>query len=92
MQRFVNDFFALILIMKYCKTIDNIYFTELQLSSLGFIQASNPAKKLLEEKDRKKFFQKYSSVSQELEKCLDCLLLISDSVTALGDEDTLGKF
>lgn len=36
MQRFVNDFFALILIMKYCKTIDNIYFTELQLSSLGF--------------------------------------------------------
>ena len=31
-------------------------------------------------------------MSQELEKCLDCLLLISDSVTALGEEDTLGKF
>ncbi|KAL9959501.1 hypothetical protein ACROYT_G032828 [Oculina patagonica] len=53
-------------------------------------KSSDPAKKLLEEKDRKKFFQKYSSVSQELEKCLDCLLLISDSVTALGEEDTLG--
>ena len=58
--------------------------------SLCLLQASNPAKTLLEEKDRKKFFQKYSSVSQELEKCLDCLLLISDSVTALGEEDTLG--
>lgn len=53
-------------------------------------KASTPAKELLEQKDRKKFFQKYSSVSQELEKCLDCLLLISDSVTALGEEDTLG--
>ena len=31
-------------------------------------------------------------MSQELEKCLDCLLLISDSVTALGEEDTLGMF
>ena len=30
-------------------------------------------------------------MSQELEKCLDCLLLISDSVTALGEEDTLGN-
>ena len=30
-------------------------------------------------------------MSQELEKCLDYLLLISDSVTALGEEDTLGK-
>lgn len=59
---------------------------------LCFTQASSPAKTLLEEKDRKKFFQKYSSVSQELEKCLDCLLLISDSVTALGEEDTLGMF
>ena len=54
-------------------------------------KASSPAKELLQEKDRRKFFQKYSSVSQELEKCLDCLLLISDSVTALGEEDTLGK-
>lgn len=51
-------------------------------------EASTPAKKLLKEKDRKTFFQKYSSVSQELEKCLDCLLLMSDSMTALGEEDT----
>lgn len=58
---------------------------------LFYFKASSPAKELLQEKDRRKFFQKYSSVSQELEKCLDCLLLISDSVTALGEEDTLGK-
>ncbi|XP_074608990.1 uncharacterized protein LOC141863372 isoform X2 [Acropora palmata] len=51
-------------------------------------KASAPAKDLLEEKDRKKFFQKYSSVSQELEKCLDCLLLMSDSMIALGEEQT----
>ena len=54
-------------------------------------KASSPAKELLKEKDRKRFFQKYSSVSQELEKCLDCLLLISDSVTAFEEEDILGN-
>lgn len=64
---------------------------EISFYSCLHAQASDPAKELLEEKDRRKFFQKYSSVSQELEKCLDCLLLISDSVTALGEEDTLGK-
>lgn len=57
---------------------------------LFLLKASAPAKELLEEKDRKKFFQKYSSVSQELEKCLDCLLLMSDSMIALGEEDTQG--
>ena len=57
---------------------------------LFLLKASAPAKDLLEERDRKKFFQKYSSVSQELEKCLDCLLLMSDSMIALGEEQTPG--
>ena len=68
----------------------NFISDHLLMISYVLSKASTPAKKLLKEKDRKTFFQKYSSVSQELEKCLDCLLLMSDSMTALGEEDTQG--
>lgn len=54
-------------------------------------KAAGPAKELLKENDRKKFFNKYSTVSQELEKCLDCLLLVSDSLLALEEEDLLAS-
>ena len=43
------------------------------------------ANSLLSEGNKTKFFQKYRAVSQELEKCLDDLLLISDAISSLED-------
>ena len=58
-----------------------------------FLQVTDPATELLQETERTKFFSKYSSVSQELEKCLDILLLISDSITSLAaDEELEGSY
>ena len=50
------------------------------------------ANSLLTESNKTKFFQKYRAVSQELEKCLDDLLLISDAISSLedGDEEDSG--
>ncbi|KAK3753984.1 hypothetical protein QZH41_009259 [Actinostola sp. cb2023] len=57
-----------------------------QVLSTTVSNATNPAVELLNLKDRKKFFQKYSLVSQDLEKCLDFLLVLSDSVDAQGED------
>jgi hypothetical protein len=45
------------------------------------------ANSLLTEGNKTKFFQKYRAVSQELEKCLDDLLLISAAISSLEDEE-----
>lgn len=45
------------------------------------------ASSLLKESNKTKFFQKYRAVSQELEKCLDDLLVISATVSSLEDEE-----
>ncbi|CAB4016127.1 E3 ubiquitin- ligase NEDD4-like [Paramuricea clavata] len=45
------------------------------------------ANSLLTEGNKTKFFQKYRAVSQELEKCLDDLLLISATISSLEDEE-----
>ncbi|XP_032232054.2 uncharacterized protein LOC5507515 isoform X2 [Nematostella vectensis] len=53
--------------------------------------ATKPARDLLVQRDRKKFFAKYSTVSQDLEKCLDFLLLLSDSVSSTNEEEQSGS-
>ena len=45
------------------------------------------ANSLLTESNKSKFFQKYRAVSQELEKCLDDLLLISATISSLEEEE-----
>ena len=40
---------------------------------------------LLAEKNKTKFFQKYRAVSQQLEKCLDDMLLVSATISSLED-------
>ncbi|XP_028407927.1 uncharacterized protein LOC114530556 isoform X2 [Dendronephthya gigantea] len=45
------------------------------------------ANSLLTECNKTKFFQKYRAVSQELEKCLDDLLLISATISSLEEDD-----
>lgn len=42
---------------------------------------------LIAEMNKTKFFHKYRAVSQELEKCLDDLLLISDTISSLEDDE-----
>ena len=42
---------------------------------------------LIAETNKTKFFHKYRAVSQELEKCLDDLLLISDTISSLEDDE-----
>ena len=49
-------------------------------------QAVDPAVELLNQKERKKFFNKYSQISQDLEKCLDFLLVLSDTVANPRDD------
>ena len=50
-------------------------------------KAAGPARELLKESNRKAFFSKYSNVNEELEKCLDCLLLVSDLLASQEEED-----
>lgn len=52
-----------------------------------FIQVRKTANHLLCETNKTKFFNKYRAVSQELEKCLDDLLLISATVSSPDDKD-----
>ena len=50
-------------------------------------QVRKTAQNLLGETSKTKFFNKYRAVSQELEKCLDDLLLISATISSLDDND-----
>ena len=50
-------------------------------------QVKKAANSLLSENNKTKFFNKYRAVSQELEKCLDDLLLISATISSLEDEE-----
>ena len=42
---------------------------------------------MLSETNKTKFFSKYRAISQELEKCLDDLLLVSATISSLDDQD-----
>ena len=52
-----------------------------------FFQVVQSGNSLIAENNKTKFFHKYRAVSQELEKCLDDLLLISDTISSLEDDE-----